>query len=133
MKVYLAHNFAAQEYLKGVAESLTNAGIEVTSRWIWGEPDNKRETALMDMADVLVADFLVLFTENYGPIPGKGKYVELGIAAAAHKPIILVGPDDACIFFNLPGVFRVESIEGAMCLLLTWGAEKPSYDRKAAR
>lgn len=109
MKVYLAHNYAAKDWLKGIKVQFETAGITVTSRWINADPydpyhpTTQREEAIKDVEDVLSADALILFTDNIGERPGRGKYVELGIAVASGKRILLVGKDQSgCVFYHLP-------------------------------
>ena len=109
MKVYLAHNYAAKELLRPIKKALEAAGIIVTSRWIDANPDNPydpitmREEAEKDVADVLRADAIVLFTDNFGDRPGRGKYVELGMAIGFEKRMLLVGHEHSgCVFYHLP-------------------------------
>ncbi|MDD1678115.1 MAG: nucleoside 2-deoxyribosyltransferase [Methanomicrobiales archaeon] len=111
MKVYLAHNYAAKEMLRTVKQQLEVAGITVTSRWIDANPDNPydpkvmQDEAVKDVEDVLSADALVHFSDNYGDRPGRGKYVEFGIAIPSGKRILLVGREHSgCVFYHLPRV-----------------------------
>lgn len=71
MKVYLASWFASKDNMKTRAHDLRAAGIEVTSRWLEEkisgntqiqdvEDDYLRETAQVDIHDILLADTLVL-------------------------------------------------------------------------
>ncbi len=77
MKVYLAHNFKAREWLPEVIEEMRLSGIECTSTWIKDDAHAKggsqRESALIDLDDIDRSDTFVLFTDNYGENPGKGK------------------------------------------------------------
>lgn len=109
MKVYLAHNYAAKDALRLVKADLEAAGIKVTSRWIDANPDNPyhptvmRDEAIKDVEDVLTADAIIHFTDNFGDRPGRGKYVELGIAIPSGKRILLVGAEQSgCVFYHLP-------------------------------
>lgn len=108
MKVYLAHNYAAKESLRAVKAALEAAGIIVTSRWIDANPEDPyspitmREEAENDVADVLRADAVVHFTDNFGDRPGRGKYVELGLAVGFDKRVLLVGHEQSgCVFYHL--------------------------------
>ena len=111
MRVYLAHNYAAKESLLAIKKTLEAAGIEVTSRWIEAEPDNPydlkvlEDEAVKDVEDVLSADAIIHFSDNFGDRPGRGKYVELGIAIPSGKRILVVGKEQAgCVFYRLPQI-----------------------------
>ena len=71
MKVYLASWFASKDEIKQRAEQLRAAGVEVTSRWLEEtvkptvaiqevEDPYLRETAQIDIEDVLLANYVVL-------------------------------------------------------------------------
>ena len=71
MKVYLASWFASKDNMKARAQELRANGIEVTSRWLEEkingntqiqdvEDDYLRETAQVDIHDIILADTLVL-------------------------------------------------------------------------
>lgn len=71
MRVYLASWFASLQVIKQRAEELRANGIQVTSRWLEEkvkptvqikdvEDDYLRETAMVDIHDILIADTLVL-------------------------------------------------------------------------
>jgi nucleoside 2-deoxyribosyltransferase len=112
MRIYVAHNFAAREWLPTVIAQITEAGHESTSRWIT-DPSHvgvSQQAALADLGDIDRSNCLVLFVDQYGPTPGKGKYVELGYAYAQGKRIILVGKDTQNVFYALPGVERVADV-----------------------
>jgi nucleoside 2-deoxyribosyltransferase len=113
-KVYLAHNFDAREWLAGtVLPLLEQNGIKVTSRWITDDSHMmsiyNAQSARHDVDDIAEADCLVLFVDQFSDRPGRGKYVELGIAHAMRKTIILCGSDDSCIFYHLSGLIRIQS------------------------
>lgn len=112
MKVYLAHNFAAREWLPTVVAQLTEAGHESTGRWISDDTHIgvSEHAACADLNDIDRSSCLVLFVDQYGSTPGKGKYVELGYAYAQGKRIILVGEDTRNVFYSLPGVERVADV-----------------------
>ena len=122
MKVYLAHNYAAKEWLRGVKERFVKCGIEVTSRWIEQaqdidpyHPDVQIDEAQKDVQDVLRADALILFTDNFGDRPGRGKYVELGMAIASRKKIILCGKEHKnTVFYFLPSMIHCDNVEDVL-------------------
>src|SRR5665213_1277837 len=115
MKIYLAHNFSAREFLPSVVSLLTNLGFDCTSTWIFDDAHAKGgsrlASAMVDLQDIDRSNYLVLFTDQYGATPGKGKYVELGYAYAKEKRIILVGTDESCVFYALPGVVHLKDVD----------------------
>ena len=112
MKVYLAHNFKAREWLGAVVSQLTEAGHECTAQWIWDDSHIgvSEHGALADLNDIERSDCLVLFVDQYGSTPGKGKFVEFGYAYAQGKRIILLGEDTQNVFYALPTVERVADV-----------------------
>lgn len=112
MKIYLAHNFAAREWLPTVVAQLTEVGHESTGRWIFDDSHVgvSQHAACTDLNDIERSNVLVLFVDQFGSTPGKGKYVEFGYAYALGKQIILVGEDTNNVFYALPGVTRVKDV-----------------------
>ena len=121
MKIYIAHNFSAREWLPEVVHRIKVAGHHVTSTWIFDDAHaaggSRLTSAKVDLADIDQSSCIVLFTDQYGETPGKGKYFELGYAYAHQKRIILVGGDESCVFYWLPGIQRVENVEELIELL----------------
>src|SRR6266699_945480 len=119
MKIYIAHNFSARSWLMGVVKQLEILGHPCTSAWIWNDSHVgiSEFGALSDLASINKADCLVLFVDQFGPTPGKGKYVEFGYAYAQGKRIILVGEDTQNVFYALPGLERVAGGEELLVLL----------------
>lgn len=119
MKIYLAHNFAAREWLPSVVAQINEAGHECTSRWIWDDAHIgvSEHGAISDIQDIDRADCLVLFVDQFGPTPGKGKYFEFGYAFAEGKRIILVGVDTQNVFYALPTVERVADVPELLKLI----------------
>ena len=122
MKVYLAHNYEARDWLaEKIVPELEAAGIEVTSSWIKKakpidpyHPDLQRTEAIQDIEDVRRADVIALFTNQFGKRPGRGKYVELGIALALDKTVILVGSaatNADTVFYYMPSIIKVSSLK----------------------
>jgi nucleoside 2-deoxyribosyltransferase len=119
--IYLAHNWAAREYLRNVVvPELEERGHRVTSRWISVEAehdnDNGEKYAVEDLEDIELADTLVFFAKQMGETPGAGKFVELGYAIRAGKRVIVVG-EGRCVFYHLPSVRRVGVLEEVFVLL----------------
>lgn len=110
MKIYLAHNFAARDYLKeSIVPSLEARGHKITSRWIFNDEhlkvdnDYQELSAIEDIQDIDDADALILFSQQYSERPARGKYVELGYALGRRKKVFVYGPKD-CVFYYHPGV-----------------------------
>lgn len=120
MKLYLAHNWAAREYLKKeILPVLICAGHSTTSTWITTEQDSTKQAfnAEQDLADVREADALVHFSEQFGSTPGRGKYVELGYAVGIRKPVYVVGVGDETIFYFLGDIGRLADIDALLSAL----------------
>lgn len=102
MKFYLAGRYDRREELAGYAELLRAAGHEVTSRWLTGEHEARdinpsyHEMTMWARADhenIERADVLIAFTEQQcGNYQRGGRHVELGIAIALAKTIVIIGP-----------------------------------------
>ncbi|MBI4029150.1 MAG: nucleoside 2-deoxyribosyltransferase [Candidatus Blackburnbacteria bacterium] len=100
VSVYLSSRYKDYRYLQKIREVLNKEGIDVTSQWIYGGQEatakcgdqEKCRYANQDLTDLYAADVLVIWSlpKNFGKGTG-GRHVELGIALALDKPIILVG------------------------------------------
>jgi hypothetical protein len=112
-KIYLAHNFSAREWLRDeVAPRLKDEGFEIASRWIDDLAGDDVSNAQNDLIDVMRSDWFILFAEQHGDRPGRGKFIELGLAIAHRLRIIVIGPkSDDCIFYHLPQVERYDTLE----------------------
>jgi hypothetical protein len=121
--VYFAARSTRREELNRYRAELEALGIEVTSRWL-STPSGKsahsedewRDLALIDQEDVLAADVLVCFAEEPSEAGNGGRHVELGMALALGRDVILVGRLEH-IFHRLPEVTVVESWQEALRLL----------------
>lgn len=122
--VYFAARYSRRDELNRYRAELDALGIDVTSRWLATEPrirseysdDDWRELGLIDQEDVLAADTLVCFTEPDGAGGNGGRHVELGMALALGRRVIVVGRREH-IFHHLPEVDLVESWPEALRLL----------------
>ena len=107
MKLYLAARYDRLAEMAALAEAIEDLGHEVTSRWIEGHGQPDGDSALYDLTDVVVADALVLFTEEptaHVPFAARGgRHVEFGYALRAGKRMFIVGPREN-IFHELPEV-----------------------------
>lgn len=116
-RVYLAGSIARREEIKRYQEELRNEGFYITSRWLddsfphYSEgqmPHNVAAgCATRDMQDVLSADLVIVFSNGVSA-PGGGRHVELGIALAARKTVLLVGPLEH-VFHAYPGIVNFSS------------------------
>lgn len=127
MRVYLAARYSRREELLGYRTDLEAAGHEVTSRWLHGahqwdplaagieSPESAIATvpieavrfAQEDLRDVADAELLIAFTERprANLASRGGRHVELGLALAWDKHIVIVGPREN-VFCTLPGIIQ---------------------------
>jgi nucleoside 2-deoxyribosyltransferase len=114
VKVYVAGKFQEKERVRRVQALVREYGHEITCDWTV-EDDSLfdgealraywRRCAQDDVAGVRACDALILLPHARG----KGLWVELGIALALNKRVIVVGFDgddshQPCIFCKLPQV-----------------------------
>lgn len=153
--IYLAGRYSRRLELSSYRDQLTELGIRVTSRWLngahqlddQGHPlgdDAERmfedgsplvdhwrpKFATDDFDDVLAADTLIAFTEE--PRSGHsrgGRHVELGIALAAGKRIIVVGPREN-VFCWLPQVAQFDTWPLLLAVLSSAGADPWRRDQR---
>ena len=131
MKLYLAAPYGDRLQLKEKADELTALGFEITSRWVHGEHDlgrsipDFRRYAKEDWVDIIQADALVVFIPQeperkiLEPYPTTGgHHVELGIALATGKEILLVG-QPANIFHLLPQIHTFDHWNNDVLTTLT--------------
>ncbi len=112
-RVYLAARYVRRDEMVGHARELTVMGYEVTSRWINGSHElgdhpaaaERARLALEDYGDLERADIVLCFTEEPRARleqPGRGgRHVEMGIALALGKRVVLIGPREN-VFHHLP-------------------------------
>lgn len=123
MKVFLSARYSRRNELKEIRSLLQQYGYEVCSRWLdteWNEteresqvyssaapPEYREQYSQWDRDDVLACDYFVAFTEEPRSNTRGGRHVEFGIAIAAKKRIIVVGPREN-IFYYLPEVHQIQ-------------------------
>lgn len=120
MKVYLAHNFGAREWLRDQVNPLVeSAGHIVTSRWVTDDVHclPRQQNAVDDVEDLRSTSTVIVFVDQFSDRPGKGKFVEWGLAIGFGKQVILVGSDESCVFYHLPNMRRAATIEEAIQLI----------------
>ena len=130
MKVYLAAPYSRKDQIKAYSEELHAWGIDTTSSWV-DEPhvpdiqmhelthQDHQKYAERDVADIVSANCLILFTDPTKTIVRAGRHVEFGIALGlreAGKSMLLwvVGSEFENIFHHLSGITRFQN----------WGAAK---------
>lgn len=115
MKVYLAARYGRAAELREYARELIEAGIEVTSSWLWDAGGEDRElsgieqmrVAVVDYHDLARSDAVIAFTEPpESPWSRGGRHVEFGLALALEKKPLVIGPREN-VFYYLPGVDRL--------------------------
>jgi nucleoside 2-deoxyribosyltransferase len=118
--VYLAGRTARRQELVNAAATLRTEGIEVVSSWL---DDPKAGSARSDgdaagaacrnLRDVKRCDVLVAVTEGEGSVGKGGRHVELGIALALGKRVLLVGPPEH-VFHRMVAVERHTNLNAAI-------------------
>lgn len=111
--IYIAAPFDQRDRAKRVKEQLEAAGHVTTSTWISSHLDNLDELdsesamheANHDAEGVLRSEIMVFLN---GESTSGGMHVEMGIAIAASKSILLVGPRTS-IFHHLPNVKQIDA------------------------
>ena len=122
--IYLAAPWIHRDAARLAAEQLRAAGHKVTSNWL-EHPDlligddwelaaewypQLQQQAVEDITDILSSDVVLLLALA----KSEGKATELGVAYANGMPIILVGERKHNIFYFLPDIYRVDSVQDAI-------------------
>lgn len=132
--VYLAASYGRRAEVAAYGQDLVlRFMVPITSRWLDGshdvepgaitEPlgDTARAAtfAQEDLHDVYLAQTLIIFTEPPdGPKRGRGgRFVEMGIAIAIGRTIIIIGPREN-IFTYLPRVIHFDTWDDFTAKLL---------------
>ena len=139
MNVYLAARFSRRKEMQAYADELIALGHGVTARWVTGPPQSshhpdqvsghslayEERVSVEDLKDVADADCIICFSEQPRETNTRGgRHVEFGLAVAAEKRIILVGPREN-VFHFLPVVENFADWAGLR--------EQLSSERAAAR
>ena len=125
MIVYLAASYNRKSEIAEYARDVSEYGHEVASSWLL--PDNTRDNgdqnnqvdqaentvpleamyfALEDWQNVLRSEVVIAFTEpSKSGAPRGGRHVELGLALAWGKKVVVVGPREN-VFCALPQVYH---------------------------
>lgn len=126
MKIYVASKFSNWRAVRDLYSSLRADGWEITQDWtldaerffvggLVETDDVLSQAALDDMSGVISADVVVLWLPA-----ARGGHVELGMALALHKPVVIYSSPEAldgdsgyaCPFYLAPGVTIVDINEG---------------------
>jgi nucleoside 2-deoxyribosyltransferase len=106
VKIYLASKYHTKPRMARYAKELRAVGHQVVSRWHDATKSvGWREAAVRDTHDVNKCDILVMFTRPFSP--SGGRHVELGLALAMRKRVLLIGRKRENVFQDYPGVRRV--------------------------
>ena len=95
------------------------AGFEVVSHWIQYHGDGANDAELQAQA---VEDYaeIVAKTDAFVILNlalSEGKAFEFGVAYRQKLPCVVVGSRERNIFYHLPGVLQVETVEEAITVL----------------
>lgn len=107
MIVYIAAPYQTLVMMHYLRRTLISAGFDVNASWLNEDPENislQPEYAVRDMQDISEADVVVVYNPPEWTNKGAGgRHVELGIALALKKPVIVFG-GVSNIFHLAPGV-----------------------------
>lgn len=123
MKFYIATRLENVAAHTRVARQLIAAGHVLTYDWsthgaVFREGLSRiKEVAHREMQGVVQADIIVMLWPG-----GRGTHVELGLALALGKPVIIVSNEDGhhepspdtCAFYHADGVILVRTVEDAI-------------------
>jgi hypothetical protein len=119
LKFYVATSLSNAAAQRAIATRLEEHGHTLTYDWtahgsVQNEPmSTKRLIAISEIDGVLSADVVVVLLPG-----GNGTHVELGMAIAAKKMVIVVGKQKRdgyeCIFYHSPQVHRIGSAGGGV-------------------
>jgi nucleoside 2-deoxyribosyltransferase len=94
MKIYLAAMYSRRDEMAKIADRLKGLGFEITSNWVYGAGEAKKDAsiAIMDIRDVDRADVVISFTQPSGSFfTSGGRHVEFGYALGTGKHCIVIG------------------------------------------
>jgi hypothetical protein len=110
-KVFLSSAYQDKPRMKSLAELLRRQGLTVVSSWVDSpgvdyslDPAVNIRWAVQDEQDLMDCDTYIQFDDENVRGKGQGgRYVELGIARATEKRILIVG-EPVHVFHYLPGL-----------------------------
>ena len=115
VSVYIAGPWKCKDQARKAKQAFEEAGFKVTSHWIdehedWDCEDSAQKQAIQDIEDIINSDVFVILNLD----SSDGKATELGFAYGLQLPVILVGDRTRNIFYHLPGIIKVDTIEAAI-------------------
>lgn len=119
MNIYLAAPWICRHEMPAIAAQFEAAGHTITERWweIEGAADYTDPKLFALFEDRAVADFMGVVNADAVVVlnlaKSEGKAVEMGVAIALFKPIILVGAPSN-IFHFMPSVYPVKDVRAAL-------------------
>lgn len=110
VKCYVASKYENKEDVRKLMYALIEHGHTITEDWTHSLEENNNNAAVACWQGVVNCEvFIGLFDKPY---QFKGAYVELGIAIALHKIIVIIGHHaDAQTFIHLSWLHKFETIE----------------------
>jgi len=113
MRFYVAGKFEDKERIERLMEKLRNQGHEITHDWTRYDHSEDvyemRCRAKDNIQGVKQADVLIMVLID--DLQYTGTFVEMGIAIAEKKPIIIIGNQrNDNIFTKLPNVVRINEL-----------------------
>jgi hypothetical protein len=137
---YLAARYSRHPEMRDIRDTLVARGHTVTSRWIDqhggdqlesavhadlnNNPDDYRQFAEKDLADIRAADWLVSFTSADGGGKG-GRHVEFGYGLGTMAPrLILVGPLENVFHTLVPAWCRYPDVTAFLASPFTFPAQR---------
>lgn len=141
VKIYFAGPWAKREECRTMQADLEKAGFTVVSRWITKHIDMGVAAANLNTDDIKVQeeltkqaieDVLDLETADvfmiYNGCMSEGKAFELGYACAMRLPIIVIGDRSNNIFYQLPHIVVVPTLEEAIAVMTEAIEKQNSFD-----
>ena len=113
MKFYVAGKFEDKERIIRIMNSIRNQGHEITHDWTkYKHPEyvfEMRYRAEENVQGVKRADILIMVLVD--DLPYTGTFVEMGVAIADNKPIIIIGNQrNDSVFSKLSNVIRISDL-----------------------
>ena len=136
MTIYIASRFRNREAVKALAARLHELGIETTQTWPEIDfgvgngdgyvPDAEQKAAIRDLAEMDLADALIVYTFDCEQTPG-GLHFEAGYAFGKGIPVVVIGPR-VNVFYHHPAVARFETVDEYLYWLSSKVPHLAKYD-----
>jgi nucleoside 2-deoxyribosyltransferase len=118
--VYLAGRTARRRELADAAVALGAGGIKVVSSWLGDvkagsarSDDDAATAAARNLRDVEHCDIFVAVTDGAGSFGRGGRHVELGVALALGKRVLVAGPPEH-VFHRIADIERHDDLSAAI-------------------